>query len=476
MTITSAAARRRLLLGAALLAVGALPACATGGAASPGTMAAPSPEPAAAPRQRRIEPALARATLDSAWSRIANTYYDTTFRGVDWDAVHAELAPVADTTTTVAGLRMLIGDMLGRLGESHLTLIPGEAVPDPSAARADEGGSGRSGGYSGVRLRLVDGQILVTWVDDDSPAQRAGIRTGWRLVRAGSDTVAALLARIRAMPEGRPRRDAELQVVTRLQARLRDGGPGDTVHAVFAGADELEWPAAIVLGRPPGELVQFGNLPPMSVTVEHRRFEIPGGCASYVHLSVWMPVAMPAVERALDADSACTGLVLDLRGNPGGVAGMAMRMGGLLLDEPIHLGIMQTRTATLRFAVNPRRVRAGGEPAAPFAGKVAILVDEFSMSTSEIVAASLQDVGRARVFGVPTTGQALPSGMVRLPSGDVLLHAYADYHTPSGQRVEGHGVVPDEIAPLTRADLLAGRDAPLDAALRWIAASPPTGP
>lgn len=462
----------------ALLLVFLLPACASTGAhaaderiAAPGSSIQGEGSAAESSASDRVDPVLARATLDSAWSRIANSYYDTTFRGVDWPAVHAELAPVADTTTTMRGLRALLLGMLGRLGESHLTIIPGEAVPDPSATRR---APGTADGWAGIALRLVDDQLVVTEVERESPAQRAGIREGWVLIRTGQDTAASLLALARTTPDSSTaRRDAEMRVVALMQFRLRDGEPGDTVRAVFADDRNAEVERSIVLAEPTGDFVQFGNLPPMRVRTEHERMRIPGGCATYVYMSVWMPVAMPAVENAIDADSTCGGLVLDLRGNPGGVAGLAMRLGGLLLDEPIHLGVMTNREATLRFAVNPRRVRAGGEPASPYSGSVAILVDEFSMSTSEIVAAALQEVGRARVFGVQTTGQALPSAMVRLPSGDVLLHAVANYHTPGGRRVEGTGVVPDEVTPVVRSQLLAGRDAALEAALAWIASESP---
>ena len=420
---------------------------------------------------RLIDPALARTTLDSVWNRIANTYYDTTFRGLDWPAVHAEYAPVADTTTTLGDLRRLLSRMLARLGESHMAIIPGEAVPDQAAvptAPAD------SPGWSGIGLRLVSDELLVTEVEQGSPAERLGIREGWILRSAGSISADSLVELAATTPEASvARRDSEMRVVALMQMRLRDGSPGDTVQAVFTNERGAAVTSAIELAEPTGDFVRFGNLPTMRVRSEHERITTPGGCASYVYLSVWMPVAMPAVERAIDADSACAGLILDLRGNPGGVAGLVMRIGGLVLNEPVHLGIMQSRTYELKFAVNPRRVRAGGEPASPYSGRMAILVDELSLSTSEIVAGSLQEIGRARVFGTGTTGQALPSGMIRLPSGDVLLHAVADYRTPGGKRVEGTGVVPDEVVLVTRADLLAGKDAPLEAALQWIAAPTP---
>jgi C-terminal processing protease CtpA/Prc len=65
-------------------------------------------------------------------------------------------------------------------------------------------------------------------------------------------------------------------------------------------------------------------------------------------------------------------------------------------------------------------------------------------------------------------GQALPALFDRLTNGDVLIHAYGDFVTATGTRLEGRGVIPDETVPLTREDLLAGRDRTMDAALAWI--------
>jgi carboxyl-terminal processing protease len=83
-------------------------------------------------------------------------------------------------------------------------------------------------------------------------------------------------------------------------------------------------------------------------------------------------------------------------------------------------------------------------------------------------AAGLQDVGRARVFGDTTAGQALPATMYRLPNHDVLMYAVADFFTKRGTRLDRRGVIPDEVTPVRRADLLAGRDLALQGALRWL--------
>jgi len=80
----------------------------------------------------------------------------------------------------------------------------------------------------------------------------------------------------------------------------------------------------------------------------------------------------------------------------------------------------------------------------------------------------LQSLGRVRVFGQTSMGQALPALFDRLPNGDVFIHAWGDFVTGTGLRLEGRGVVPDEPTPIAREDLLAGRDRPLEAALAWI--------
>jgi C-terminal processing protease CtpA/Prc len=79
----------------------------------------------------------------------------------------------------------------------------------------------------------------------------------------------------------------------------------------------------------------------------------------------------------------------------------------------------------------------------------------------------MQSLGLVRVFGQQTMGQALPALFSRLPNGDVLIHAYADFVTADGTRLEGRGVIPDQVVPLERAQLLTGRDGTLDAALAW---------
>jgi carboxyl-terminal processing protease len=267
-------------------------------------------------------------------------------------------------------------------------------------------------------------------------------------------------------------RIARTQLTYAFNALL--GGPaGSTASVAFLdGADrtvELEIPR-----RPrPGTPVEFGNLPAFFTTFEHERLPVQGGgCVGVIRFSVWMLPVAAAFDRAIDDVRDCAGVVIDLRGNPGGVAGMVMGIAGHFFPEPTPLGFLRQRGNELKLTANPRRVNSRGQPVEPFAGRVAVLTDEVSVSTSEIFAAGMQAHGRARIFGDTTAGQALPAVASRLPNGDVLMYVIADLTGPDERRIEGSGVAPDQLVPLTRDGLLAGRDAPLEAAVRWIAGRP----
>jgi carboxyl-terminal processing protease len=217
-----------------------------------------------------------------------------------------------------------------------------------------------------------------------------------------------------------------------------------------------------------GEVVTLGNLPPLRVAVEARERRTPAGRrAGLIWFSVWMVAINEPFAHAIDAYRQHDGLVIDLRGNPGGLAGMMRGIAGHMISEPVDLGTMQTRHTRLTFPVNPRTVTDEGRTVKPFAGPVAILVDELTGSASETFAGSLQSLGRARIFGRTTMGQAMPAVTKQLPNGDVLLYAIGNYTTSTGRSLEGLGVVPDVEVPLSPRALAAGQDSVLDAALKW---------
>ncbi len=413
--------------------------------------------------------------------------------GVDWDAVRDELRPLAGDATGVDELRSVLRDMLSRLGQSHFGVLPGTgssahgedppsgsedggdeaAVCTTALARAvlGEGGSPSSDAGPGFDLRFIDSAAVVARVEPGSAADRAGLAAGLEVVRLGDQELAPLT---RCLGLDSPDGPVAATLRSRAVAGLLYGRVGDPLTVEFADRDggrrrlELErrhHPDAVEAG--------FGNLPPMRYRFETDVVETGAGRVLAVRFNIWMLPVVRDFGAALYGEPPAgtalfDGLLIDLRGNPGGVGGTAVGVAGYLLDERVELGRMVNRGNDLRYIVSPRRSSSGGQRMKPFPGPVALLVDGGSASTSEVFAAGLQDHGRARIFGQPTMAAALPAVVERMPNGDLLMRAVADLVRPSGERIEGRPIVPDSLHPLTREGLAAGRDEPREAALAWI--------
>lgn len=410
------------------------------------------------------------ASLDSAWASIARTYFDTALVNGRWQTIYDSLRRGV-TDSDDDRVRAAIRTLIAVPGQSHFALIPGSAVPLPDAPATP----GRPGS-SGIDVRTV-GDTLVVWrVEHGSAAALAGVRPGSVITRV--DTIAAdtIFARLRvafATDVRHVRRTAASYAKSRLSGR-----EGDTVRFTLRAPGARRTRAVVLtLGAMEGRSTQIGNLPRMVVAVSHDsvRVRTPSGTRviPVIGFNTWMPVLMQEIDAALFASRSAPGLILDLRGNPGGVVGMLSGVSGHFTDSAVALGTMLGRGGTIITRANPRVVDSHGEHLGVFEGPVAILVDDFTASASEFFAAGLQAVGRARVFGERTAGQALPSVTARLPNGDVLMHPIADQVDAAGRRVEGNGVTPDETTPLTLRDLAVGRDAALDAARAWLARSIP---
>jgi carboxyl-terminal processing protease len=415
-------------------------------------------------RARSLDSTVAVATFDSAWRVVAVSLEGRGVTRLDWPAVRQELRPRAARASSDSALRVVIGDMLSRIGESHFAIIPAETAPADGATAADAS----TLGTAGLALRLLGTRVVVWRVDSGGSASRAGVRPGWAVERIGDDDFPAI-------GPGHSTAASQLSQLMGAMRALR-GGPGTRVQLVLRDADGVRRDLSFTRDSLRGPVSKFGNLPPLPASVEATRRTLPDGrCVGVIRFEYWLPPVMPALDRAVDSMRNCAGIILDLRGNLGGVAGMTMGAAGHFLSEPQTLGTMRTRGEEMRFVANPRRVTDGGVAVEPFTGDLAILVDGLSASTTEMFAAAMQALGRARVFGERTAGQALPAMATRLPTGDVLMHVVADFVAPDGSRLEGRGVIPDELVPLTRGDLVAERDAPLEAAMRWIERARPSG-
>lgn len=413
------------------------------------------------------------ASFDSAWAAVARTYWDTAFIARRWRPAHDSIRQALGADADAAAVRAAIRALIAVPGQSHFVLLPAAATPTSGAAGPSDDARP---GTVGLDVRAI-GQDVVVWrVVPGGAAARAGIRAGDVIRQLDTLAVGSIRSTLHeAMPTEPAKADA--MVTTFIKARL-GGNVGDTLRLTLADRRGRARAHALVRTPLSGRLTQFGNLPPIVVTATAARQTVraPGQrprSVAVIAWSAWFPALSPTLDTLFFANRDADALILDLRGNPGGVIGMLAGISGHVLDSVVSLGELRSRSGLLRFSSNPRRVDGSGHRTPPFAGPVAIIVDEFSGSTTEFFASGMQAIGRARIFGSTSAGQALPAAMGRLPSGDVLMHVIADHADARGRRVEGIGVVPDQASPLRIADLRAGRDAALEAARAWIAAGAP---
>jgi carboxyl-terminal processing protease len=415
----------------------------------------------AQPAREPLEAGVAVASFDSLWTIVYRTHVDTAFVSSKWVKVRDSLRPRALSAASRQELDALLADALHTIPESHFYIIPARV-----AIEKQEAGSGDGRGATGLEVRIAENRGVAWRVSSGSPADKAGIRPGQVLNRVGDFVTAKELLRIEAMPvAGRQRAKAEL--LQKLNGALSPS-PGDTVVVEMA-AGSRPITLSLVAEPGPGRISRYANLPPIAGVVKWSRIPTgEGKCVGTVGFNIWLPEFADDIERAIDSVRTCTGIVVDLRGNPGGLGAMVMRFGGYFVDSMRSLGTMKDRQLSLKFVINPQRSRNDGSTMAPFQGRVAILTDPITASTSEIFATGMQRIGRARVFGERSAGAALPAMMTRLPSGDVFVHAVADFIDPDGKRIEGAGTIPDVEVPLSINTLSQGRDGALDEAVRWI--------
>lgn len=270
-----------------------------------------------------------------------------------------------------------------------------------------------SGQYSGVGIEVSteDSELKVIAPIDDTPAQRAGIRSG--------DTILSV--------DGVPVDPDRLhETIERMRGR-----PGTRVSLTVERA-AIDEPLLFTMQR---ESIQVAS-------VRHELLEPTYG---YVRVSQFNETTPDEFRRAIDGMLAevqarhgtmLTGLVIDLRNNPGGILEAAVDVADLFLDS----GVIVTadgRTPEARFT------RRAGRGDILDGASIVVLVNEGSASASEIVAGALQDHRRALIVGTATFGKGLVQTVMPLSEGRALKLTTSRYYTPSGDSIHQKGIAPD---------------------------------
>jgi carboxyl-terminal processing protease len=400
------------------------------------------------PQQRQLN----IDSFEYVWTAIRDKHWETKPAGLDWQAIHDEFRPSIEKADSMEAARAVMTKMLERLHQTHFGIIPADLYNDVNGSMA------KGENTTGIDVRVVGSQALVTMVETGSSAASEGVRPGWQIAKIGTVDLEPVIAKINEAQKKSTLRDitARRSIMSRLE-----GQPGESTQVEFINGANERVSKTLVQSKPRGTLTKFGYLFPEHVWIDSSR--VGGGNIGYVSFNMFLDPArlMNLFGEAVQSCMKCDGFVIDLRGNPGGIGAMAMGMAGWFIDQSNQrLGTLFMRDTTLKFVINPRLNT--------FSGPLAILVDGASASTSEILAGGMKDLGRARIFGSRTAAAALPSVFEMLPNGDGFQYAIANYLSEGGKPLEGLGVTPDLETPLTRDALLAGKDPALDAAISWI--------
>jgi carboxyl-terminal processing protease len=312
----------------------------------------------------------------------------------------AYVEPVEDRALMQSAIRGLL-----------LDLDPHSAYLVRSEAQVFE--EDTEGAYDGIGVEVQqqpDGTLLVIAPIDDTPAARAGIRTG--------DVIVAV--------DGKP------LTPERMDENPLRGEPGSrTVLTVR----------------------RMGNKKPLEIAVERQTIRVgsvrsrmlePG--YAYLRISQFQADTANDFEKQLERLQAeaggpgkgLRGLVLDLRSNPGGLLTSAVQIADALLERG---DIVSTRgrnpLADSSFTATPGD-RMHGAP-------VVVLVDAGSASASEVLAAALRDNKRAQVVGSRTFGKGSVQTIMPLDNGDAIKLTTARYYTPNGVSIQARGIDPDVV-------------------------------
>lgn len=322
--------------------------------------------------------------------------------------------------------KMIYGAAAGfvaSLGDPHTAFI------EPAQASFLEENLRGSFEGIGATVDLVEGRLVILRVLPKSPALQAGLKAG--------DVILAV--------DDQP---LEGKTITEAIALIR--GPRGTVVRLKIQREGVEEPFVVPITRDKVELP----------IIETRMLE---GNIAYLRLAEFNAISDERVHEALKELLAQKpmGLILDLRGNPGGYLQKAIDVASEFLPS----GTLVLRERQRDKPIKEYRVeRAGLAQEIP----LVVLVNGLSASAAEIVAGAIRDHGRGVLIGEKTYGKGSVQNTHELRGGASLRVTIARWDLPSGQNLDGSGLEPTITVPMTQEDLAADKDPQLDRAVAYL--------
>jgi carboxyl-terminal processing protease len=385
--------------------------------------------------------------FETIWKKVNETYFDPSFGGLDWQKVHDLYQPQIASAKNDEDFHALINKMLWELKVSHAAFIP------PGFFAAVEPVVFAAGGI-GVSVRMLNGQAVITSVDPESPAHKAGLRSGFIIQAIDSIPIEQVEKEVKRDRPPYNDRGRIAQIAKGIMGRIY-GAPETEVSIAYLDENGERQEKKILRAKRSGVAVgPRGQSFYMAIEFEAKRLDNDIG---YIRLNTLLPPLVAQISAAIKSMGNVSGTIIDLRGNSGGeIEGMP----DMFLTEKTFLYLKKTRDGEIKMFSDPTND--------VYKGPLVVLIDVTSGSASELFAACLQASKRAVVVGDRSPGSVMESDTKIFPNGAIFMYPVAQLSTPDGTVLEGHGVIPDIEMGLSREMLLKGIDSQLDSALRHI--------
>ena len=384
--------------------------------------------------------------FETIWKRVNETYFDPSFGGLDWKKVHDSYQPKIASAKNDEDFHALINRMLWELKVSHMAFIP------PGFFAAVEPVVFAKGGI-GINVRMLNGQTVITSVDPESPAHKAGLRSGFIIQAIDGIPIAQIEKDVKRDRPPYNDRGRIAQITKGIMGRIY-GAPETEVSIAYLDERGEKREKKMTRAKRSGTAVGPKGMFFFALEFEARRLDNNVG---YIRLNTLQPEFATQISNAIKSMGNVSGMIIDLRGNSGGEI---ERMLDLFLIEKTFLYLRKTRNGETKIFSDP--------PKDVYKGPLVVLIDVTTGSASELFAACLQALKRAVVVGDRSPGSVMESDNLRFQNGAVFMYPVAQLSTPDGTVLEGHGVIPDIEVGLKREMLLKGIDSQLDSAMRYI--------
>lgn len=340
-----------------------------------------------------------KAVIDEMWQIVNNEFVDKGFNQVEWEEKRQELLSCDYTNHKQA--YKAIQKALKWLGDPYTRFL----TPDDFATLTSQ----TSGELSGVGVRLTfdkrTSQLYVVEAVKSSPAARAGIKKGDRIIRInGKPTALMTLEQARDAIQGELGTDVSLQLSRNDNKKVFQVTLTRAQIEIASVSYNLKQEAQLRIG--------------------------------YIRLDEFSSHAAEQMRNAIQylGQKEVSGYILDLRGNPGG-----------LLFASIDIARLWLKKGEIVMTVDrlggDRHFLANGTSLTDL--PLVVLVDEGSASASEILAGALKENGRAIVVGTTTYGKGTVQSVHSLSDGSGLAVTIARYYPPSGEDINQKGINPD---------------------------------